>query len=248
MQKGETLIGIAVKYGLSLDALLAANPGLVPEALSVGSSLVIPAGPGSAAASAVGAVPTPLPMVLSTVACFDQAGGGRYCLLEAKNPNESALEAVQAQVVLAGGDGQVLAEAAAQPALRAIGPGASVPLVAFFPAVPAGVAAVGVFPVSAMPVGAAGDRYLALTVQAQGSDLTRPVVELRGTVGNPAAVPVKVRLAAALYDGSGQLAGCGWLELPAPLEVGQSLPFTLPVAVLGNAPVSRSVVWGEGRP
>ena len=43
VQKGETPAAIARKYGVKLDALLAANPGLNPNRLRIGQTLVIPA-------------------------------------------------------------------------------------------------------------------------------------------------------------------------------------------------------------
>jgi LysM repeat protein len=43
VQPGESPYGIARKYGIKLDALMAANPGLVPTRLQVGQKLNIPA-------------------------------------------------------------------------------------------------------------------------------------------------------------------------------------------------------------
>ncbi|TCL57871.1 LysM repeat protein [Hydrogenispora ethanolica] len=42
---GETLYGIAGRYGIAVQALLAANPGVHPEGLRVGQRICIPAGP-----------------------------------------------------------------------------------------------------------------------------------------------------------------------------------------------------------
>lgn len=52
VQPGDTLVGIAKQYGVSVDALKAANPDVDPRALRVGQRLVIPAG---------GTPPTPIP-------------------------------------------------------------------------------------------------------------------------------------------------------------------------------------------
>lgn len=43
VKKGDTLIGIAAKYGVTLKALLKANPGVEPRALKVGQIIIIPA-------------------------------------------------------------------------------------------------------------------------------------------------------------------------------------------------------------
>ncbi len=57
MTTGDTLWGIAVQYGLSLDALVAANPGINPDRIRPGDTISIPAGgrPPSAAPKATAA-------------------------------------------------------------------------------------------------------------------------------------------------------------------------------------------------
>jgi LysM repeat protein len=42
VRAGDTPAAIARKYGVKLDALLAANPGLNPKRLKVGQSITIP--------------------------------------------------------------------------------------------------------------------------------------------------------------------------------------------------------------
>lgn len=44
--RGDTLFGIARQYGVSLDALRAANPRIDPRRMQIGTVLVIPRGPG----------------------------------------------------------------------------------------------------------------------------------------------------------------------------------------------------------
>lgn len=50
--KGDTFSGIAKKFGVSVKAIEAANPGVVPTKLQVGQKLSIPAASGNAAAPA----------------------------------------------------------------------------------------------------------------------------------------------------------------------------------------------------
>jgi LysM repeat protein len=42
VQEGDTLLGVAIQYGLSLEELQAANPGAVPELLQIGEMLTVP--------------------------------------------------------------------------------------------------------------------------------------------------------------------------------------------------------------
>ena len=57
--RNDTLSSIARHFGVSIEALLAANPGVIPQALSIGQTLTIPpAGQGPASAS----ISTPIPL------------------------------------------------------------------------------------------------------------------------------------------------------------------------------------------
>ena len=71
--KGDSLAKIAKKAGVSLKALQAANPGVVPTKLKVGQKLVIPAG-GKVAPEA-GAKSTP---AAASAAAANDAGAGSY--------------------------------------------------------------------------------------------------------------------------------------------------------------------------
>ncbi|KNZ69794.1 peptidoglycan-binding lysin domain-containing protein [Thermincola ferriacetica] len=42
IRRGDTFYSIAVRFGISLDALLAANPGVDPDALRVGEQICVP--------------------------------------------------------------------------------------------------------------------------------------------------------------------------------------------------------------
>ena len=43
IRRGDTLSGIATARGISLSALIEANPGIAPNRLSIGQAIVIPA-------------------------------------------------------------------------------------------------------------------------------------------------------------------------------------------------------------
>jgi LysM repeat protein len=241
--QGETLIGLAVRYGLSLEALQQANPGVQAEALSIGMVLVIPLA-SDAPAVVAGVQPTPMPVTFGPPACHPLANGALYCFVEARNPGAEPLESVTARVTLAGADGLPLAEAVAQPALDQLPAGAAIPLVAFFADAPAGVAAVGVTAASAFPLSASAGRYLPLEVTVEQAQLERPLTVFTGTMRNPAPdAAASVRLAVAVYDDTGVVAGCVWVQLETPL----ARPFEVSMPVIGAAAVDYQV-WAEGRP
>jgi hypothetical protein len=73
--------GIAFLYGISIQALMDANPDVDPRIMSVGTQLLIPA----AAESASGVVPSPTPVgvLLGNPNCLRGLDEGVWCFVEA---------------------------------------------------------------------------------------------------------------------------------------------------------------------
>lgn len=245
--QGETLIGIALKYNLSLEDLQNANPTVSAQFLSVGTQLIIPATASNVPVPAVGA-PTPLPLNFGEPHCFPTATQGWVCLVEALNPNATAVEAVSARVTLAGADGLPLAEAVADPIANVITPGGGVPLVSrFVPGVPS-YAAIGVQIVTALPLADVASRFILLetldvTTETRGAEWV-----VRGTVRNPAGVNVaRARVALALYSAAGLPVGARQIELENGLLAGEARPFIISASVLGGE-ATRTQLFAEGQP
>lgn len=248
VQRGETLIGIAVQYGLSLEALQQANPGVSARFLSVGALLIIPASDDAAAIRAAGA-PTPMPVQFGEPACYPQATGALLCLIAARNPGDVALEAVSARLTLAGADGLPLAEAVALPALDVLMPGKVTPLSARFPPPLVGHAAVGVTALSAYPLAVVADRLGPLAVRVDNVSSNGPNWTARGQVSNPTALAAaRVRLSLVLWTEAGAVAGMQQLDFGEPLAAGEARAFTLAAASLAGAAAFRAEVLAEGRP
>ncbi len=76
VRRGETLSGLAVRYGVSVGGILALNPKVNPRALRLGSELVIPrlAARRTARAAAPAAARAPAPAPAATVATRTRAG------------------------------------------------------------------------------------------------------------------------------------------------------------------------------
>lgn len=244
---GETLIGIAVQYGVGLEELQAANPTVSAQFLSVGTQLIIPASASSAPIPAVGA-PTPVPLTFGEPQCFPTATHGWLCLVEAINPNATAVEAVSARLTLAGADGLPVAEALADPIANVIAPGSGVPLVSrFAPPAPA-FAAIGVQTVTALPLADVASRFILLetldvTTETRGAEWV-----VRGTVRNPAAVNVaRARIALALYSEAGLPVGARQIDLETGLAAGEARAFIISASALGGEAV-RTQLFAEGQP
>jgi LysM repeat protein len=131
VEADDTLLGIAIRYGLTLDQLLAANPGIDPRFLSIGQELRIP-GPDGEAPGGLLPTSTPLPLPLVGTACYPTAGGRLMCLATLVNDTESPLEGLTAQITLLSPENQVLDSQLAYAPLNLLPPGARMPLSAAF--------------------------------------------------------------------------------------------------------------------
>lgn len=247
VQRGETLIGIAVKYGVSLEALQQANPTVSAQFLSIGTTLIIPPLEDSAVMQAAH-VPTPMPLIVGEPACYSQATGALICFVAVRNPGELALEAVSARVTLADVDGLPLAEAVAEPALDVLLPHGTVPLMARFAPLLARYAAIGVTPLSAYPLADVTGRLVPLTVHTEALLSGALSWTARGQVQNESgAVAGRVRLALVLWAEDGTIAGMRQLDWAEPLAPGEVRAFTLTASSAG-AKVVRAEVLAEGQP
>ena len=124
---GETFGTIAVKFGITVDALKIANPTVNPNALPVGTVLNIPA---NGTISSV--LPTPLPITLQAPDCYQDPANRIICFVVANNPSGNPIEGVSAALRYQAADGS-MKETIAYSLLNNIPAGGSVPLYALFP-------------------------------------------------------------------------------------------------------------------
>jgi LysM repeat protein len=252
VQIGETMLGIAIAFGVSLDALQAANPTVEPRFLSIGTVLVIPPPQGGFAVAATNlAPPPPAPVTLSLPACYSMPSDSLYCLIEAHNPGTMPVENVSARIILAGADGLPFASQTAFGALDLIPAGGDVPLAALFQPAPAkAVAATGVELETANPVAqpAPAASAVLLAVVAQQGALLDGRWTVTGQVHNPGSQPLaSAWVLMTLYDITGRIAGFHKLALENGLAAGATRDFTIGADALAG-PVDHDAVLAEGRP
>jgi LysM repeat protein len=251
--EGETLLSIALDYGVSLEALQAANPTIEARFLSVGAVLVVPPPEGEAAVAATQlAVPPPAAVVFGEPACYQPTGTRLYCFIEARNPGNLPLENVSARVTLAGADGLPFATGIAYAGLDLVPVGGAAPLAVSFAAPPAAVAATFVEALTADALAepeAARTQVLAIPqhVPAAGAATERQW-SVSGEVQNPSDTALgNAWVTLTLYDGDGAIVGYRKQLLGQGLAPGEARPFTIRAQALAG-PVERYLVAGEGKP
>jgi len=247
IEEGDTLLGIALQYGVELNDLLLANPGANPRFLTVGSTLVVPL------SGAQGPVPTatPRPVELSPVSCFPAPTGELWCFLKAGLAEGPPVEGVVGLVTLVEVGGRALRTEPAFSPLNLLLPGSDLPLVAYFaPPVPEYAAAVATI-ISAVAAGDSEGRYL--PVEVIDPETTISEDKLMGTVEgvllveSPAGRETEwLRLVVLGLDAGGEIVGFTILD---PGEAGLThpeFPFKMEVASLGP-PIARLALLAEAR-
>jgi len=111
---GDTLIDIALRYGVELAALRAANANVDLSLLQIGQILIIPA---AVPAPGPPAAPSPsaplLALIVAPPDCYETRAGGVVCLGRIDNPTDQTAERVAVDVRLLQTDGGLAAQAAA---------------------------------------------------------------------------------------------------------------------------------------
>jgi len=239
---GETMIGIAYQYGISLEELQAANPGVDPHFMGVGLQLIIPIG---GEIPEVLPTPTPVPAEWSQPTCYRTGDGGAWCLMLVRNTTQAGLENLSAWIGLFTGQGENLTGQVANAPLNLLRPGEAMPLMAYFaPPLPQGLEARGE-PLTALAVAADDTRYLDLPVDAGQTVISEDggQAKVSGEVVIPEGIPTPSQLwvLAVAYDAAGEAVGARKWE-----SAGEG-SFEITVFSLGER-IARVEVLIEARP
>jgi len=246
VQQYETLLGIAALYGVTLDALLAVNPGVDPLALSIGQELLIP-GPEGDPIEALIPTSTPIPLGLLPPRCFRRATGGMACVAGVVNPTTQDLENLVIEIRLHDSAGEVVDTQQAFPPLNRLPAGGRLPVAAAFPEagdVDHATARV----LSVILANESEARYATPRVERSGDERQEGGTSWRieGTIRQPAeAAPAsRTLLLVTAYDDGGQVAGFAVWEAMPPMEPGETRAFDVRVFSLGP-PIARFELLAE---
>ena len=248
VQKNDTLLGIALRYGVELADLLAANPGVNPRVLSIGQQIRIP-GPAAESAAGFLPTPTPVPVDLSDTQCYWDLDR-LVCLATARNPGQRALESVSAMVAVADAAGEPLAAGAAFAPLNLLPPGASIPLEVSFSGLPRTQVRASAWPLTAFLAAGVEARYLEVEVvlTSQQALAGQNAWLVKGELRLQQELPQESAQLAALLVGLDSQGGVvGYRKQVWLVEGGAQgpWPFSLTLVSLGP-PIAELQAYGEG--
>lgn len=235
VQRGDTIGGIALKFGVSMDDLQAANPEISPNAMSVGQVLKIPSNPENPSGEPT---PTAVPFTVRQIGCYPTADQGMWCFVLIHNDFSDFMENVSAQVTLVDANQAVLASQTALLPLNILPPDTLLPLITFFsPPVPRD-ARPQIQILTAIRLLPDDQRYLPATVN---NTLVQVDEEGRSArVSGQVLLPTEAKaakqiwVAGTAYDETGRVVGVRRWETDKGLAPGGNLPFEFRLSSLAG--------------
>lgn len=231
--EGDTMLAIALRNGISLEELQAANPEVNPRLLSVGTELIIPLGeiiPDSPKTA------TPIPVTIANTGCYDMPDGV-WCYVQVINERQRELENLSARVVLYNNRGDAVAEGTAFSALNKLPSDTNLPLVIFFPGNFSGELKTTASLLSAQLVPKNDDRYLNAWLEVGEIDLAESGLQamVTGQYGLPRkSLPGSITwIIGVAYNSEGDVIGVRKVEEFDTIEPGTARKFSLEVFSLG---------------
>jgi LysM repeat protein len=248
VQKDDTMLGIAIRYGVTLEELLVANPDINPRILSIDQEIFIPSLEGDVPG---GLIPTatPIPLQLAQVQCYPTTTLHSWCLTSVVNDGEEWLEGISAIITVFNSEGEQIDAQTTYAPLNLLPPGFVMPLGVMFPqSVDLAVATTN----TSFVARTVEDRFVALIVDW----------ELDTDSTNGSSVKVKVTLQVAgenefgiegasvlisALDLDGNVVGYRKAELKERLSIGESIELEIEVFSVGPL-IDRVEVLAEAFP
>jgi LysM repeat protein len=247
VKPGETISSIALQFGVSIDELLAANPEVSPNAMSIGTVLKVPSNPDNPSGEPT---PTPAPLTVEQIECYPTADKGMWCFVLVHNDFPDFVENVSAQVTLVDSNQTFIATQTALLPLDILPPDMSLPIAAYFPPDVPFDAKPQVQILTAIRLLPGDTRYLPATLNNTlvEIDAGGHFAQISGEVLLPANsnAATQTWVTAVAYDESGRVVGFKRWE-GGGIQPGGSLNFEMSVASLGGR-MTRVEFAVEARP
>jgi hypothetical protein len=205
---------------------MAANPDINPNALTVGTQVIIPLGN---IQTQIGSVSEPLALDVGLTECAATIEGGLWCFALVSNPLDQSATSVSISFVLTDSNGKTLEKKVVPLLLDKIDPGQSIPASAYFVAPAPSEFSVTASLVSALPLSESGLKFLPAMVANSQVEPNVRTAQVSGEIevaGEPGS-SVILHVVGIAFDSSGQLAGVRRSESEISLEPGNAVDFVL---------------------
>ena len=247
------MFGIALRYGISLEALKTANPSVIPNAMGEGLQLLIPITP-TPPSTATATLASPMTTKTEgdvNVYCYRDGFGGAWCLVDYTNTGDKPLENVSAQVTIRANTSDYSQTKSAILPLNLVPAQTRLPLAVYFEApTPAEFSVVATLDFS-LPVAEQSSRYLVIALSPAKTKFSEDglTAQVSGEIHftDPIRPASSVWVVAVAYDKNDRPVGFRRFEVSQPIDVSLPLAYNLNVYSLAGA-ISRVELHTEARP
>jgi hypothetical protein len=202
------MLGIAIRFGIKLADLQAANPKVDPHYMGEGLKLIIPV-----SGESPEVLPTPTPVLLQAEQprCYLSGDGGAWCIVALHNDQVTSLENLSVWMGLYNSAGENIASQTAYAPLNILTPGSTIPIMAYFaPPLPEEFQPRGEL-LSAYVVAVDDPRYLDSTVKVDAVEINPDGggASVRGSVVllDNSMILSQLWVLAVAYDANGNIVG-----------------------------------------
>lgn len=235
IKKGDTLLPISRKFGVTVKEIQEANGITDPRRLQIGQEIIIPVRPGEGEPTVV-PTPTPVALQIQGLAFHRTPVDSLWCLGEVVNLSGRPAEEVQVEVSLHDEQGQLLASGAVFTQLDVLAADGRAPFAILYDAPPASFAQYQTRILGGVPSTHLGPRYPDLVVtEDRGQWLDDGNYQVRGEVHNSGQVDAEqVVVVVTLYDKEEHVVGARTVAIPAGVFLsGAMAPFEVTLTPLG---------------
>ncbi len=246
VQPGDVLGSIALNFGISTEALQAANGIIDPRTLQIGQELIIPEPEDTSGAPTPTA--TPFPADVRGVSFVENPPGTLWAFGEVTNPGSSTLSEMVVSINLYDAEGKLLASQAAFTALDVLPSGQSVPFAVPFDDPPSSFAQYQAAVVSAVPLLGNTRYYLDLNpIEVSATQIAESTFRITGQLENTGASnATAIKLVVTAYDAGGKVAAQRQVSLDVViLRSNARTPFEIDLTI-PQTTVTRYEVQAQG--
>lgn len=245
ISEGDTILGIAIQKNTTTDEILQLNPGVRPELLQIGSTLVLPP-PATPIFGGAAATPLPVKLTILQTHLYQTAGGRSWIIGELINEGDHWVTQSRLRIGALDSSGTLLGEQAAWTSGPLIPPGETVPFGVLWPGelpddtTPS--AAVGPADALVDPFDPALGRFSLLTVRDTSLVRLETGAAITGELFNPSETTTAVGEVVVTWRGRGdQIIGFATWRSP-PISAGTGIDFEIISVPPGGRPIRFDVV------
>lgn len=236
IQQGETLLEIAFRYGVQFDNIVLANPQIDPNLLRIGEEIGIP-GPDGEPIDILLPTPTPIPVHLKTIGCYENPSLAFVCMVSITNTEEFMVAGVSAHITLQDREGQVLDNQIVYAPIIQIPAGLEIPLIAIFDRRPLGFSNFQVDLLSAVQVADLMDELPMIEVLETRTvyKADKRLAEVSGklSVTSHEGDEILVRVVGVALDAQGELVGMNAWEERVKSAMNEEIEYRISIFSLG---------------